>query len=107
MNWKPGDPICGSVPEKTLAQKQVKEDPEIRVGDMVRIEGQDTAGEVLEIRGKKCVVAFGMLKTNTKLEQLEKIRAEEAGRLRIKDQIKGGSGRLECEYPQGSVSSGY
>ena len=73
---------------KTLAQKQEKEDPEIRIGDMVRIPGQDTPGEVLEIRGKNCIVAFGMLKTNTKMDQLEKIRAEEAGRLRIKDKSK-------------------
>jgi DNA mismatch repair protein MutS2 len=73
---------------KTLAQKQEKEDPEIMIGDMVRIPGQDTPGEVLEIRGKNCIVAFGMLKTNTKMDQLEKIRAEEAGRLRIKDKSK-------------------
>jgi DNA mismatch repair protein MutS2 len=70
---------------KTLAQKEVKEDPEIRVGDLVRMAGQHTAGEVLEIRGKKCVVAFGMLKTTTAMDQLEKIKAEEAGRLRVKD----------------------
>jgi len=50
--------------------------------------GQETPGEVLEIRGQNCVVAFGMLKTNTKLNQLEKIRAEEAGLLRIKDKSK-------------------
>ena len=74
--------------KKTLAQKQVREDPEIRVGDMVRIEGQEAAGEVMEIKGKNCVVAFGMLKTNTKLGQLEKILSEEAGRLRRKDQSK-------------------
>jgi DNA mismatch repair protein MutS2 len=74
--------------KKTLAQKQVKEDPEIRVGDMVRIGGQDAAGEVMEIRGKNCVVAFGMLKTNAKLAQLEKIMSEEAGRLRRKDQSR-------------------
>jgi DNA mismatch repair protein MutS2 len=73
---------------KTLAQKQEREDPEIRVGDMVRISGQEAAGEVLELKGKNCVVAFGMLKTSTKLEQLEKIRAEEAGKLRIKDQSR-------------------
>jgi DNA mismatch repair protein MutS2 len=73
---------------KTLAQKQEKEDPEIRVGDLVRMIGQDIPGEVLELRGKNCVVAFGMLKTNTKVDQLEKIRAEEAGRLRIKDKSK-------------------
>jgi len=74
--------------KKTLAQKLVKEDPEIRVGDLVRIEGQDAAGEVMEIKGKNCVVAFGMLKTNTKLGQLQKIMSEEAGRLRRKDQSK-------------------
>jgi len=73
---------------KTLAQKQVKEDPEIHIGDMVRIKGQEIPGEVLELKGKHCVVAFGMLKTNTKLDQLEKIKAEEAGRLRIKDKSK-------------------
>ncbi len=78
-------PDLQQLSRKTLAQKQESEDPEIRVGDMVRITGQDTAGEVLELRGKKCIVAFGMLKTNTNLEQLEKVRAEEAGRLRIKD----------------------
>jgi len=74
--------------KKTLAQKQVKEDPEIRVGDLVRIEGQEAAGEVMEIKGKNCVVAFGMLKTNTKLGQLQKIMSEEAVRLRKKDQSK-------------------
>jgi DNA mismatch repair protein MutS2 len=74
--------------QKTLAQKQVKEDPEIRVGDLVRMAGQHTAGEVLEIRGKKCVVAFGMLKTNTAMDHLEKIKAEEAGKLRIRDKSK-------------------
>lgn len=74
--------------QKTLAQKQVKEDPEIHVGDMVRIEGQEAAGEVLEIKGKNCVVAFGMLKTNTKLNQLHKIMSEEALRLKRKDRSK-------------------
>ncbi len=74
--------------KKTLAQKQEKEDPEIRVGDMVRIREQEIPGEVLEIKGEKCVVAFGMLKTTTRIGQLEKISAEEAGRLRIKDKSK-------------------
>ena len=55
---------------------------------MVRITGQEAAGEVMEIKGKKVVVAFGMLKTNTTLAQLDKIRGEEAGRLRIKDKSK-------------------
>lgn len=71
--------------KKTLAEKQVKEDPEIRVGDMVRIREQEAAGEVLEIRGKNYVIAFGMLKTNTKLEKLEKIPAAEAKTLRPRE----------------------
>lgn len=74
--------------KKTMAQKLVKEDPEIRVGDMVRVEGQDAAGEVMEIKGKNYVVAFGMLKTNAKLQQLVKIGSDEAGRLRTKDRSK-------------------
>ena len=73
---------------KTLAQKQVKEDPEIRVGDLVRIGGQEAVGEVMEIKGKNCVVAFGMLKTNTKPGKLEKIMSEEAGRLRSRERSK-------------------
>lgn len=71
-----------------LSHTQETEDPEIGVGDMVRIKGQETAGEVLSIKKNKVEVAFGMLKTNTSLEQLEKIRGEEAGKYRIKDKSK-------------------
>jgi DNA mismatch repair protein MutS2 len=74
--------------KKTMAQKQVKEDREIRVGDLVRIAGQDAHGEVMEIKGKNCVVAFGILKTTTKVQQLEKIVSEEAERLRIRDRSR-------------------
>ncbi|MDR2682551.1 MAG: Smr/MutS family protein [Dysgonamonadaceae bacterium] len=48
-------------------------DAPVTVGDAVRIKGQRTAGEVLEIKGKKAVVAFGALKTSTQLDQLEKV----------------------------------
>ncbi|MEN8158243.1 MAG: Smr/MutS family protein [Bacteroidota bacterium] len=74
--------------KRTLAQKQEKEDPGIGVGDMVRVKGQEAAGEVIELKGKKVVVAFGILKTTTKVEQLEKIGGEEAGRLRSRDRSK-------------------
>jgi DNA mismatch repair protein MutS2 len=78
-------PDLGQHSKKTLAQKQEKEDLEIRVGDMVRMKGQEAAGEVIGLKGKKCVVAFGMLKTSTKVDQLEKIRGEDALRMRVKD----------------------
>lgn len=45
----------------------------IRVGDNVRLRGQSSAGQVLELQGKQAVVAFGMIKSTVKLEQLEKV----------------------------------
>lgn len=44
---------------------------EIKVGDNVKLDGQGTAGRVLEISGKQAVVAFGMLKTSVKLDRLK------------------------------------
>lgn len=46
---------------------------EILVGDSVRLKGQTSAGTVLEILGKQAVVAFGMIKSSIKLDQLEKV----------------------------------
>lgn len=44
---------------------------EIKVGDNVKLDGQGTVGQVLEINGKQAVVAFGMLKTAVKVERLK------------------------------------
>jgi DNA mismatch repair protein MutS2 len=71
---------------KVSGVKEEAFDPEIKVGDTVRMAGQDTPGEVLELQHKKCVVAFGMLKTTVKTDQLEKLVPEEANRLKLKDQ---------------------
>lgn len=49
------------------------EDKEIRTGDFVRLSGQDSTGQVIEIRGKNVTVAFGHIKTRVKAEQLEKL----------------------------------
>lgn len=45
----------------------------IGVGDHVRLKGQVSAGTVMEMQGKHVVVAFGMIKSTVKLEQLEKV----------------------------------
>jgi len=45
----------------------------LEAGDIVRIKGQQTAGQVMEIKGKNAVVAFGAIKTSTKLDQLERV----------------------------------
>ncbi|GHV19709.1 endonuclease MutS2 [Bacteroidia bacterium] len=62
--------------QKKKQQQSVK--PEIfnpdviQVGDAVRIKGQRSAGEILEIKGKNAVVAFGTIKSILKIDQLEK-----------------------------------
>lgn len=43
----------------------------IQTGDYVRIKGQTSTGQVLEINGKNAVVMFGLMKTNVKTERLE------------------------------------
>jgi len=47
-------------------------DSTIRVGDMVVLEGQETPGDVAEIRGKNAVVIFGNLKSTVKISRLKK-----------------------------------
>lgn len=43
------------------------------VGDAVRLKGQTTIGEVLEISNKKAIVAFGMIKSTIDIDKLEKV----------------------------------
>ena len=47
-----------------------KEDP-ITVGTQVKLKGQSSVGEVLEISGKTAIVVFGMIKSTVKLDRLE------------------------------------
>lgn len=47
----------------------------ITVGSNVKIKGQSSIGEVLEISGKNATVAFGMIKTSVKLDRLERSNA--------------------------------
>ncbi len=48
----------------------------LAVGDNVKLDGQGTSGKILEINGKDAVVAFGMLKTNVKLNRLQRTLAQ-------------------------------
>lgn len=60
--------------QKQHEEKQQAVDETIRVGDTVNIKGQEAPGEVLELKGKNAVVAFGNLKSTVKTDQLIKIR---------------------------------
>ena len=55
------------------ASKQVFNRDVIEADDNVRLKGQVSAGTVMEVQGKQAVVAFGMIKSTVKLEQLEKV----------------------------------
>lgn len=56
----------------------------IEAGDYVRIKGQTSVGQVMEISGKNAVVMFGLMKTNVKAERLEQTDAPKAAPLSCK-----------------------
>ena len=47
----------------------------IEVGSIVKIKGQTGVGEVISISGKNAMVTFGMIKTNVKIDRLERTDA--------------------------------
>ena len=56
-----------AIPEKAKAGLQE--------GDLVHIKGQDSIGKIVEIKGKKALVEFGIMKTRIELEKLERGKA--------------------------------
>ena len=65
---------------QALAEQQTKKEAErlaaIVPGSYVKIKGQTSVGEVLEINGKKAIVAFGSIKTTVKLDRLGRTNAQ-------------------------------
>ncbi|MDH6358531.1 Smr/MutS family protein [Parabacteroides sp. PF5-9] len=59
--------------QKGISNQQTFNRDVIEIGDFVRLKGQTSVGTVMEIQGKQLLVAFGMIKSNVKLEQLEKV----------------------------------
>lgn len=56
-------------PKKKAPVKPQQTKP-IAEGDYVKLDGQDTPGQVLAINGKKATVSFGMLKTTVAVDRL-------------------------------------
>ncbi|HKM45083.1 MAG TPA: endonuclease MutS2 [Dysgonamonadaceae bacterium] len=54
-------------------RKAIPEQNKLQAGDFVRLEGQTSAGKVIEVHDKKATVAFGMLKSTIDLEKLERV----------------------------------
>lgn len=61
-------------PRKRATKKKKKaSDKTLQKGDTVRLKGQSSPGEIMEISGEKATVAFGMIKTTVPLDKLEKV----------------------------------
>lgn len=52
----------------------------IVIGDNVRIKGQTSVGEVMDIQGKTVTIALGMIKTTAKLDNLERVSKNQVKR---------------------------
>jgi len=61
----------------------------IEVGNLVRIKGQESVGEVLDVGKKDAEVIFGDLKSKIKINRLEKIAKSQAKKKEDKKPIKG------------------
>lgn len=58
------------------ARKEAERLAAIVPGSTVRIKGQSSVGEVMEINGKNATVAFGSIKTTVKVDRLERTNAQ-------------------------------
>ncbi|MEN8116214.1 MAG: Smr/MutS family protein [Bacteroidota bacterium] len=67
--------------KKTIPKVELEEHMEIRPGDKVRIKGQDTIGDLIELNEKNAVVAFGQLMTTMPRENIERLSNNEAKKL--------------------------
>ncbi len=60
----------------------------LKPGDMVRIKGKETIGEVMEVTGKEAVLRFGNMKMNSKLSTIERVKESLASHYKGKVIVK-------------------
>lgn len=94
LEIQPDENIPDPMSKTQLSKKKKKEKIQIEIdtepaktGDMVRIKGQESIGEVLEINGKDAIVSFGLMKVRTRLDKLEKLSSRSAASLQKAQQI--------------------
>lgn len=80
--------LTGEVNEEPTRWEVVK--GQIAVGDKVRLAGQESAGEVLAIRGNKAEVLMGELKSHVSLARLEKLSSAGTSKRPAKARPSGG-----------------
>ncbi len=53
------------------------ENKPLQEGDLIRLSGYDTVGEIIEISGNNIIVAFGQLMTTVKMDKIERVSESE------------------------------
>ncbi len=66
---------------KSKVKERTEKQPELKPGDKVRIKGQNTTGDLIELNEKNAVVAFGQLITTLPRNQVERLSNNEAKKL--------------------------
>jgi DNA mismatch repair protein MutS2 len=84
--------------KKDIVKKKPEKTVELSPGDKVRIAGQNTIGELIELSEKNAVVAFGQLITTMPRNQVERLSNNEAKKAE-KTYRQGGS-RLLSNYSE-------
>ena len=67
--------------KKPIPKDELEERIELRPGDKVRLKGQDTIGDLIEVNEKNAVVAFGQLMTTIPRKNIERLSNNEAKKL--------------------------
>jgi DNA mismatch repair protein MutS2 len=67
--------------KKSIPKEKLEERIELKPGDKVRIKGQDTIGDLIELNAKNAVVAFGQLMTTMPRKNVERLSNNEAKKL--------------------------
>ena len=67
--------------KEPIPKEKLEERIEMRPGDKVRIKGQDTIGDLIEMNEKNAIVAFGQLMTTIPSNNIERISNNEAKKL--------------------------
>ena len=95
-NFAPTEKPIKSEQERNLRkqskplQLKVDEPTKLQVGAKVRIRGQETVGEIIEMSAKTAVVAFGNLKSNIALKKLEFVSNRQAKKAETHAALTGG-----------------
>src|SRR5690606_17371468 len=76
--------------KKEISKKKPEKQIELKPGDKVRIVGQQTIGDLIELNEKNAVVAFGQLITTLPRKQVERLGNNEAKK--VEKSAKSGTG---------------